>query len=97
MPESVDCIGNIFNDSFEFCHALYELAMARRPVDHDGPNGQLVDFGSRFGIWWNQDSRYFGIDHGSIASQRVGRYFMAAVARLGVLNVDFVKYCLSIM
>lgn len=57
------------------------------PVQYDGPEAQLVDFDSRFGIWWDRDSRYFGIDHGGIASQRNGKHFMDPLARLGVLDL----------
>jgi len=55
---------------------------------YDGPQRQLVDFGSRFGVWWDRDSSYFGIDHGAVASQREGKHFMAPVARLGLLDGD---------
>jgi hypothetical protein len=58
------------------------------PVAYDGPERQLVDFGSRFGVWWDRGSPYFGIDHGGIASQREGKHFMAPLTRLGVLDVD---------
>jgi hypothetical protein len=58
-------------------------------VRYDEPEQQLVDFYSRFGVWWSPDSPYFGIDRGAMASQREGKKcFMAPLARLGVLDID---------
>ncbi len=56
-------------------------------VRYDEPEQQLVDFYSRFGVWWSPDSSYFGIDRGAMASQREGKKcFMAPRARLAALD-----------
>jgi hypothetical protein len=57
-------------------------------IHYDRPEQQLVDFESRFGVWWSADSSHFGIDHGAMASQREGKKsFMTPLARLGVLDI----------